>query len=92
VPRHFNLFTPQSIADVLSRTGFVLRDVRFSLVPTHWIVSIRYYIERRFGTSRLWKLISPKNPALLALFLPIAAVQRLLRNGGRMSAIAAKAG
>lgn len=90
VPRHFNLFTPQSLSALLARAGFRAPEVRFSLVPTHWIVSLRYRLERRLGRSRLLRLLSPANPLLLAAFLPITYAQRLRGDGGRMSLLAVK--
>jgi SAM-dependent methyltransferase len=84
VPRHFNLFTADSLGALLRRAGFTTPVVRYSLVPTHWIVSLRYRLERRISKSSLWSILLEKNPLALAAFLPLTFAQRLLGNGGRM--------
>ncbi len=90
VPRHLNLFSPESLGAVLERVGFSEPEVRYTLVPTHWIVSLRYRLERRFGKSRLWDTLHAMNPIALAFFLPVAFAQRLLGNGGRVWLISRK--
>jgi SAM-dependent methyltransferase len=90
VPRHLNVFSAASLAKLLTSVGFERPAVSYSLVPTHWIVSLRYTLERRFGRRPLWRVLSAGNPMLLAAFLPIAFAQKLLGNGGRMRMLATK--
>jgi len=91
VPRHLNLFTPRTLGRLLEATGFVVRQVRFSLVPNHWIISARYASEQRLGARRIVRsVLSLQNPVLIAGFLPVTAAQARLGCGGRMTVVAAK--
>ena len=91
VPRHLVLYSPATLTAVLKRNGFAVGAVQFSLVPSHWVVSTRYVLENRFG-QRAWlrRLFSLKNLPLLAALVPLTIVQRLLKNGGRMSVVATR--
>lgn len=90
LPRHLNLFTPQTLTALLEATGFRVRRVGYSLVPNHWIVSSRYAFERRLGRNPVTRLLSIRNPILLSAFLPVTLAQRAFGNGGRMSVVATK--
>lgn len=90
VPRHFNVFTPQSLERLLNSEGFELERVRFSLVPTHWLGSSRYWLEDRGFAGRWLDLFSSRNlPAVLGL-LPLTMAQRLAGTGGRMTLFSRK--
>jgi SAM-dependent methyltransferase len=94
VPRHLNLFSPETLSRVLAGAGFVVRLVRYSLVPNHWIVSARYLAQERAGRHPVLRsivsLLSLQNPLLLGALLPVTLLQRLRRCGGRMSVVATK--
>ncbi|MCC5958870.1 MAG: class I SAM-dependent methyltransferase [Rhodobacteraceae bacterium] len=92
MPRHFNLFSPQSLERLLNAEHFTVERVSFSLVPTHWLVSSRYWLEDR-GLKGRWLefLLSSRNLPAVAALLPLTFVQRLARTGGRMSLLARKA-
>lgn len=89
-PRHLTLFSPQTLTAFVRSTGLEVTRVRFSLVPTHWIVSLQYWASERKGFARLSRLLSLRNPLLLGLGFGIAAVQRALHDSGRFMILARK--
>jgi 2-polyprenyl-3-methyl-5-hydroxy-6-metoxy-1,4-benzoquinol methylase len=91
-PRHLTLFSPETLSSLVRSAGLEVTRVHFSLVPTHWIVSSRYWLSERSGFAAMSKLISLRNPLLLALGFGIAAVQKLLRDSGRFVVLARKPG
>lgn len=91
-PRHLTLFSPRTLSALVRSAGLEVMRVRFSLVPTHWIVSSRYWVSERSGIAAMSKLISPRNPLLLALGFGIAAVQKVLHDSGRFMMVARKPG
>ena len=91
-PRHLTLFTPGTLASCVRSVGLEVMRVEYSLVPTHWIVSFRYWLSERSGFATMSKLISPRNPLLLAAGFGIAAVQKILHDSGRFVVLARKPG
>jgi SAM-dependent methyltransferase len=91
-PRHLTLFSPTTLVSCVQSAGLEVDRVQFSLVPTHWIVSFRYWMSERRGFAAASKLISPRNPLLLAAGFAITAVQKILRDSGRFVVIARKPG
>jgi hypothetical protein len=53
-------------------------------------MSLQYWMSERRGVERASRLISPRNPVLLAAGLAIAAVQKVLRDSGRFVVVARK--
>jgi SAM-dependent methyltransferase len=91
-PRHLTLFSPTTLSALVRSAGLEVTRVRFSLVPTHWIVSSSYWVSERSGFAGVSKLISPRNPLLLALGFGVAAVQKVLHDSGRFVVLARKPG
>lgn len=89
-PRHLTLFSPSTLTECVRAAGLEVARVQFSLVPTHWIMSSRYWASERSGFALMSKLISPRNPLLLAMGFGIAAVQKLLHDSGRFVVLARK--
>jgi len=89
-PRHLTLFSPQTLTAFVRSAGLEVTRVRFSLVPTHWIVSLGYWASERKGLGSVSRLLSPRNPLLLALGFGIAAVQSVLHDSGRFMILARK--
>lgn len=89
-PRHLTLFSPETLAAYARSAGLEVTGVRFSLVPTHWIMSSRYWASEHSGFARVSPLLSPRNPLLLALGFGIAAVQKVLHDSGRFVILARK--
>jgi SAM-dependent methyltransferase len=89
-PRHLTLFSPQTLTACVQSAGLEVTQVRYSLVPTHWIMSLRYWASERRGISAVSRLISPRNPLLLAVGFVIAAVQKVVHDSGRFVVFARK--
>jgi SAM-dependent methyltransferase len=89
-PRHFTLFSPGTLSRCVRSAGLEVTRVQFSLVPTHWIVSLRYWASERRGFAEASGLISLRNPVLLALGFGIAFVQKILHDSGRFVVLARK--
>ena len=89
-PRHLTLFSPETLTAYVHAAGLEVAQVQYSLVPTHWIVSLRYWVSDRPGIAAMCRLISPVNPLLLAVGLAIAAVQKVAHDSGRFVVLARK--
>lgn len=91
VPRHLNLYSADSLARLVENAGLTVESVSFSLVPTNWLVSTRYWLEERIGKSRILDLLlSQKNLPLLVALVPLSLIQRWRGNGGRMRLVAVR--
>lgn len=82
-PRHLTLFSPETLTACVRSAGLEVAQVRYSLVPTHWIMSLQYWVAERPAIAAVSRLISPRNPLLLAIGLAIAAAQKALHDSGR---------
>ena len=89
-PRHFTLFSRETLAAFVQSAGLDVTQVRYSLVPTHWIMSFRYWVSERPRIAGLSRLISLRNPLLLAAGLAVAVVQKLVHDSGRFVVVARK--
>jgi SAM-dependent methyltransferase len=89
-PRHLTLFSPATLTALVQSAGLEVAQVRYSLVPTHWIMSCRYWVSERPGFAAVSRLISPRNPLLLLAGFAIAAVQKVVHDSGRFMVIARK--
>ncbi len=84
------MFTPDSLSRLLRAVGFETREVRHSLVPTYWIVSARYALERRFGRRWPFAFLSTANPLCLAASLPITMLEQLAATSARFTIVAVR--
>jgi 2-polyprenyl-3-methyl-5-hydroxy-6-metoxy-1,4-benzoquinol methylase len=82
-PRHLTLFSPATLSACVRSAGLDVTQVHYSLVPTHWIMSLRYWVSDRPGIASVSRLISPRNPLLLAVGFAIAAIQKVAHDSGR---------
>jgi len=89
-PRHLTLFSPATLTAFVHSAGLEVTQLRYSLVPTHWIMSFRYWVSERPRFEAVSRLISPRNPLLLLVGFAIAAVQKVAHDSGRFMVIARK--
>ena len=87
-PRHFTLFSRDTLAAFVRSAGLDVAEVRYSLVPTHWIISLRYWVSERPRMAPLSRLISIRNPLLLGAGFVVAILQKLAHDSGRFVVIA----
>lgn len=90
IPRHLNLFTPPTVKKLLERHGMKVVRFTFGMAPNYWVGSMNFVLGRWGVKGFLRKAISIKNPILLASFLPITVVQKLVGASSRLSVIAQK--
>jgi SAM-dependent methyltransferase len=55
-PRHWNLFTAQSLGRCVEEAGFHVAEVNYLLSPYSWLHSIQYFLTERLGWRRLARL------------------------------------
>lgn len=89
-PRHLTLFSGETLAALVRSAGLEVVRVQHSLVPTHWIMSLRYWMSERPLMGTFSHLISLRNPPLLAAGFAVAVVQKLAHNSGRFVVVARK--
>jgi SAM-dependent methyltransferase len=89
-PRHLTLFSPKTLTACVRSAGLDVEHVRYSLVPTHWVMSLRYWVSERPRIASARRLISLRNPLLLAAGFAIAAVQKIMHDSGRFVVVARK--
>ena len=66
-PRHFFLFNPSNLTELLHQNGFKTLDVEFLASPAFWIQSL-HHIAFDNGSTFFAKFFTIKNISLLALF------------------------
>jgi SAM-dependent methyltransferase len=89
-PRHLTLFSSETLPALVRSAGLEVVQVQYSLVPTHWIMSLRYWMSERPLMGTCSHLISLRNPPLLAAGFAVAVVQKLAHNSGRFVVVARK--
>lgn len=87
-PRHLTLFSRDTLTAFVQSAGLEVTHVRYSLVPTHWIMSFRYWVAERAAIAPMSRLISLRNPLFLAGGFAIAIVQKLVHDSGRFTVVA----
>ncbi len=60
IPRHWNLFTPETITHLLERHGLEVIDIRYQSGHSFWIYSLHHRL--RYGRPRLPRLARWCNP------------------------------
>ncbi|MBI1833793.1 MAG: class I SAM-dependent methyltransferase [Candidatus Andersenbacteria bacterium] len=81
IPRHMIYLTPQTTAAYAKKYGFTVKEVEHELNPNNWIWGLRYWAldHARF----LVPFCDIKNPFLLAVLTPIAALAKFFKKSGR---------
>ncbi len=89
IPRHVHIFTRESMRSYARKTGFVLEETHFSLVPNDWIESIARFLRvHRLGLIAYF--FNYKNPLLVALFLPLSIAGKFFGRSPRMTCVLRK--
>jgi 2-polyprenyl-3-methyl-5-hydroxy-6-metoxy-1,4-benzoquinol methylase len=92
VPRHLYVFNYKTLSSLLEKTGFKIKKSRYSMVTNSWIMSLKFFLEGRFGKSRILNLVSLHNPILILLFLPLTVTQRLFKRTAKLQVVATRSG
>ncbi|MDA1091398.1 MAG: class I SAM-dependent methyltransferase [Proteobacteria bacterium] len=90
-PRHFNLFTPKGLSEILTRHGFVIESISHKLQPAGWIVTFENMLKVKKAPRWLVKFVNRENPVLLALFTIIDMISlATIKKTSDMKVIAVK--
>lgn len=90
IPRHFYNYPPGTLKQMLSEAGLEQQDIRFSLIPNDWILSIKRMLLEHGWPGWVARLFEIDNPILLALFTPVSILAGLVKRSGRIRVRAAK--
>lgn len=89
-PRHWTLFTKETLARLLSQHGFEVIKRNFLLSPNFWAQSIHHWLIDKGTSERIAGWIDCKNPLILALFSSVDVVQKIFGHTSNMRIIAKK--
>lgn len=85
IPRHMVYLTPKTVTAYGKKYGFTVTEIEHELTPNNWIWGLRYWaLDHARWFVRFFDI---KNPFLLALFTPIAALAKVMHKSGRVEYI-----
>ena len=92
-PRHWNLFSARSLANLLGSKRFEILRSEFLISTSAWIISHQNFFKDRGWPGFWWRLFSYQNPLLLALAVMVDSVRiRLGLETSNLRVIARKPG
>jgi 2-polyprenyl-3-methyl-5-hydroxy-6-metoxy-1,4-benzoquinol methylase len=77
-PRHWNLFSRQSLTDLLDAKDFEVVRSEYLISTSSWIISHRNFFKDRGWPSFWWRTFSYQNPVLLALAVTLDGIRARL--------------
>jgi SAM-dependent methyltransferase len=89
VPRHLNLYSPDSLRRQLVRHGLVVRSVRHDPVPNSWLHSLRLRLQAH---PRIQCFFQMENAVALLLLAPVSLSLALLHRSSRIRVWAQRTG
>ncbi|MFN8058175.1 MAG: class I SAM-dependent methyltransferase [Vicinamibacterales bacterium] len=75
-PRHWNLYTPATLAGLFEREGLTVVETTFLLSPFIWCHSLQNLVGERLGWTRLARAFSERVVPTLVLVSALDVVQR----------------
>lgn len=91
-PRHFNLFDPKGLAEILTRHGLIVESVKHKIQPAGWIVTFENMLKDYRAAGWLIRFINRENPFLLAIFTVVDLVSLFtIKKTSNMKVISVKA-
>lgn len=84
-PRHWHIFTEETLRRTYERQGFVIEEVSYLLNPWAWLQSLRFWIGRRLGWPRVGELFQVNSLPMVGAATVLDGLQRGLT--GRTSNI-----
>jgi len=70
-PRHWHLFTRESLHAMLERAGFEIVRSEPLISPATWVISLQNALKDRRAPAPLVRFFTYRNPALLSLFVAL---------------------
>lgn len=89
-PRHLLHFTPETLSNLFLRTGLTTVRISPELHTGHWASSVQNRLQDHLFVCSLRNGRALYYPLLLALFIPLNALQAIFLKTGIMSFIAAR--
>jgi SAM-dependent methyltransferase len=86
-PRHFYLFSSESLRRLIDHTGFELERLGTLLTPVNWVYSIRNALVDWKAPMGIVERFSLSSPLSLGFFTLLGAVQQSLGRGELMYAV-----
>ncbi len=86
-PRHLYIFTPDTVRQLVEKSGMRLIDVSYSPVPNDWAGSVEFWLRERGLSQRAAELFGVRNPLAMLAWLPISALAAVARAAGRMRVV-----
>lgn len=74
-PRHFHLFSAESLASLMTRSGFTVDSAEHLISTSAWTISLGNYFLDRGYPSWFAKFFHYKNPLLLGAFVTLDTVR-----------------
>lgn len=91
LPRHINLFTPESFKKLLLDKGFKKVEITHKLQPVHWVWSVHHILKEKGAPKWLYGPFNIRNPFWLGVFTVVDALQLVItRRTSNMQIIAVK--
>ncbi|MCR9219918.1 MAG: class I SAM-dependent methyltransferase [Alphaproteobacteria bacterium] len=82
-PRHWNIFSAQSLGALAEKSGLEVVSAGYTLNPFGWLHSVQYWMRERLGWDRLGRAIDVDNIAALSVASGLDVVQKTI--SGRTS-------
>jgi SAM-dependent methyltransferase len=87
-PRHWTLFTRDSLSELLLRNGFRIEGVTWLLSPNFWIQSLHHWLVDKGVPEKAAGWMDCRNPLALACFASVDCFQKLFGHTSNMRIVA----
>ena len=77
-PRHWHLFTEETLRQTFERQGLVVEEITYLLNPWAWLQSLRFWLGRGVGWPRLGELFQVNSLPMVSAATAVDFVQRSL--------------
>ncbi|QPJ65279.1 MAG: class I SAM-dependent methyltransferase [Candidatus Nitrohelix vancouverensis] len=89
-PMHLYLLNEENIKQLAEKSGFKIRQIKNTLQPVHWALSIQHYIQHNLFKARLNNGRSAYFSLLLLFFIPISMFQSIVSNSSTVQFVLEK--
>jgi ubiquinone/menaquinone biosynthesis C-methylase UbiE len=87
-PRHWTLWDPETMTQMLHRSGFDVVSITTLPAAVIWVWSVNHLLQHYFGNGRLARFFSMNNPLALAPFWFLELLPGWLGRSGNMRVVA----
>ena len=79
-PRHWTLYTEDSLKEVVQKSGFEVAEINYILSPFTWLHSLQYLIRERFNLPRFSRVFDVDNFLGLCVAGIVDSIQLAIRS------------